>query len=96
MPSYRRRGYAKEAVARIISAVKNKEFVILEKTIREGVVKVVQADIKCIETKINVDNILSMCVAKSFGFNETARLTYFKKKNDQYIDGKIYDLLIDG
>lgn len=95
MPSYRMQGYAKEAVTELIKAVKNKEVFILEKTIREGVLKVITADIRCIETQIRVNNIPSLRLVNSLGFTQNGKIVYLSKRDDQYIDGIVYDLLID-
>lgn len=93
-PEYRGNGYAFEASKRIIDAAKNKELKILEPTIREGVYFAKDANVKCIEALINVDNTKSLSLIKKFGFTLTGKQPFFEKIRDTYIDVDQYDLMI--
>ncbi|MCR4662042.1 MAG: GNAT family N-acetyltransferase, partial [Clostridia bacterium] len=93
-PTYRKYGYAKEALTRIIEVAKNKELKVLEETIRVGVYAEEYLNIKCIEARTSTENIASISLLKKCGFELMGKLPYDKKINDIYIDSVQYDLII--
>ena len=91
---YRGNGYAKEALKGLLDKVINKEIYILSKTIRKGIVEEVVANIKCIEAKIQTDNLPSQKVVESCGFKLNGLIPFAAKLNDTYYDEKLYHLII--
>lgn len=94
MPEYRHKGYAFEAVSRIIDAAQNKSLYILDETIRYGVYEVKDANIRCIEARTSIDNYPSKALLKKCGFELYGKIPYFDKFKDTYIEAEQYDLLI--
>lgn len=93
-PNYRKKGYAYEAITRIIEAIKNKELKILEETLKRGVCNVVEANIKRVEAKICIINTASIATIKKCGFKFKGILPHYYEYRDSYMDAEQYDLII--
>ncbi|RIA77913.1 RimJ/RimL family protein N-acetyltransferase [Anaeroplasma bactoclasticum] len=93
-PEYRGNGYAKEAVKGLLTKAINKELYILLETIRKGIVEKEVANIKCIEAKIQTDNLPSQKLVESCGFKLNGLIPFAGKLKDNYYDEKMYHFII--
>ena len=78
----------------LLNKVIPKEIYILSQTIKEGIVEEVVANIKCIEARIQTDNLPSQKLIESFGFKLNGLIPFAAKLNDTYYDEKLYHLII--
>ncbi len=92
---YRKRGYAKEALLKLIDKIKSKELKVLLPTCKELIYDEISPDIKCLAITTEQSNISSQALAKSAGFIKTGTLLFETKFKNKYHDLVVYHLVIN-
>ena len=94
LPEYRRKGFAHEALDKLIQLVKTKKLVQLEETTRLYVYNTVHPNIKCIEAEIESSNTTSINLIKKFDFEYMGLKKFTYEIQGKCIDTLIYDLVL--
>lgn len=92
MPHYRQKGYAYEAVWKLLDEVLHDRLFILEETLKVGVFQEVNPPIQRIVAKINVNNAPSIKLIEKLGFKKGRLLKNHRKLHDNYQNYRVYTL----
>lgn len=91
---YRNKGYAKEALNKLIKLAFNNELKCYEKTVREDYYRLKIVNCEMLIAYTDVNNLSSQKLLESCGFEKSGILHRSDKLKDKYIDDYRYELMI--